>query len=238
MSEIADSKLDAKTKDENVKDANVKKASGEISLLGVLKQRRSVPALRLTDPGPNADDLEQLLTVATRVPDHGALEPWRIVVAQGSARQELADKLTAAFLRGATAQQDLAAADVTARKIRAVFTVAPLIVIVVSRADPSARIPEWEQIFSAGAVCMNLYQRSGNTRLQLDVAHRMVGIRSRRFENSRHRHERASSPASYRSAPRLIVPTIGPVLRSKNASHDGRPHERPWTLGPFCRGGE
>jgi nitroreductase len=156
MSEIADSKLDAKTKDENVKDANVKKASGESPLLGVLKQRRSVPALRLTDPGPNADELEQLLTVATRVPDHGALEPWRIVVAQGSARQELADKLTTAFLRGATAQQDLAAADVTARKIRAVFTVAPLIVIVVSRADPSARIPEWEQILSAGAVCMNL----------------------------------------------------------------------------------
>jgi nitroreductase len=143
MPEIADPKIDAN------------EANGETSLLGMLKQRRSVPALRLTEPGPSASELEQLLTVATRVPDHGAMEPWRIVVVQGSARQELGDRLAAAFLE-ANAQQDSSAADLAVRKIKAVFTVAPLVVIVVSRTEPSSRIPEWEQVLSAGAVCMNL----------------------------------------------------------------------------------
>jgi nitroreductase len=95
-----------------------------------------------------------LLTVATCVPDHGALEPWRIVVVQGAARQVLIKRLAAAFV-GAEVQPNPEAAELGLRKMKAMFS-APLVVVVLSCVDESARIPEWEQLLSAGAVCMNL----------------------------------------------------------------------------------
>lgn len=123
-------------------------------LLDLLARRRSVPPLRLGEPGPNQDEIVKLLTLATRVPDHGMLEPWRIILVQGTAREKLGARLAAAFLK-ANAQEEPARSDLAIRKISTLFS-APLVVIVVSRADPAARIPEWEQILSAGALCMNL----------------------------------------------------------------------------------
>jgi nitroreductase len=123
--------------------------------LEMLERRRSVTPLRLAEPGPNAQELWRLLAIALRVPDHGALKPWRLIVVQGSAREELAGKLAAAFL-ASDAQRQSAGADLATRKIKATLTSAPLVVVVVSAADCAAHIPEWEQVLSAGAVCMNL----------------------------------------------------------------------------------
>jgi nitroreductase len=125
-----------------------------LQLIDLLARRRSVAPLRLSEPGPSPDEVRKLLTVATRVPDHGMLQPWRIILVHGTAREKLGAELEAAFLK-ANPDQEPANSDLAIRKIKAVLA-APLVVIVVSRADPSARIPEWEQILSAGAVCMNL----------------------------------------------------------------------------------
>jgi nitroreductase len=135
-------------------------APGETSdspggLLDTLERRRSVTPLRLAEPGPNAHELRRLLAIALRVPDHGALKPWRLIVVQGRAREDLASKLAAAFLESG-AQRQSAGADLAIRKIKTMLTSAPLAVIVVSRADAATHIPEWEQVLSAGAVCMNL----------------------------------------------------------------------------------
>ena len=127
-------------------------------LIDVLACRRSVPPLRLTEPGPSPDQTEKLLTVALRVPDHGVLEPWRLILVQGAAREKLGVRLAVAYLKANT-RQEQAASDLAIRKIKTLLA-APLIVIVVSRVNPSARIPEWEQILSAGAVCMNLLTAS------------------------------------------------------------------------------
>jgi nitroreductase len=121
-------------------------------LLDLLMRRRSASPLRIGEPGPSPDEIKRLFTVATRVPDHGMLQPWRIILVQGTSRDKLGGLLAAAFLKS---EQDGANSDVAIRKIRAVLT-APLVVIVVSQVDTSSRIPEWEQILSAGAVCMNL----------------------------------------------------------------------------------
>jgi nitroreductase len=123
--------------------------------LDMLERRRSVTPLRLAEPGPNAHELRRLLTVALRVPDHGALKPWRIILVQGPSREQLAGKLAAAFL-SSDAQRQSAGADLATRKIKATLTSAPLVAIVVSAADAATHIPEWEQVLSAGAVCMNL----------------------------------------------------------------------------------
>jgi nitroreductase len=119
-------------------------------LLDVMACRQSVPPLRLAEPGPTLEQTERLLTIAVRVPDHGALEPWRIVLVQGSAREKLAARMVAAFAKEKPGQ-DPAGIDPAIRKIK-VLLAAPLVVIVVSRIDPSAKVPQWEQILSAGAV--------------------------------------------------------------------------------------
>ena len=123
--------------------------------LDMLERRRSVTPLRLAEPGPNAHELRRLLTVALRVPDHGALKPWRIILVQGPSREQLAGKLAAAFL-SSDAQRQSAGADLATRKIKATLTSAPLVAIVVSAADAATHIPEWEQVLSAGAAAMSL----------------------------------------------------------------------------------
>lgn len=92
-----------------------------------------------------------MLTAAARVPDHGKLVPWRFILIEGDARQRLGEVLATAFLAD---NPDADAEKVAAERER--FTKAPLVVAVVSRAAPHVKIPEWEQVLSAGAVCMNL----------------------------------------------------------------------------------
>jgi nitroreductase len=119
--------------------------------ISLLKRRRSVPPPTMTGPGPTADELTTILTVASRVPDHGKLAPWRFVVFEGQARER------AGALALTIALEDRPDLDEASRaKEQQRFVAAPLVVAVVSRAAPHPKIPEWEQVLSAGAVCMNM----------------------------------------------------------------------------------
>jgi len=119
--------------------------------LDLLKTRRSVKPMDLAGPGPSAAELETLLTVAARVPDHGKLVPWRFLVFQGDARAAAGAAILAAF----KADHPDATADQIEFERRRLAR-APLVVAVVSRAAPHVKIPEWEQVLSAGAATMNL----------------------------------------------------------------------------------
>jgi nitroreductase len=99
--------------------------------------------------------LRRMLTIAARVPDHGALQPWRFIVIDGEARKHASERLAPIFAAENEAMEPAQREKFTG-VISRVFTHAPLIVIVVSRTDQAARIPAWEQDLSAGAVCMNL----------------------------------------------------------------------------------
>lgn len=116
--------------------------------LRLLATRRSVGPALLASPGPDAAQVEALLAIASRVPDHGRLAPWRFVVIGPEAGRRLGDTIAAAFLA------DNPGADggrVEAERIR--LARAPLVIAVVSRAGAHPKIPEWEQVLSAGAVC-------------------------------------------------------------------------------------
>jgi nitroreductase len=114
-------------------------------------QRRSVPPRWLGEPGPSDQEVENLLKIASRVPDHGKLVPWRFILIQGEGRRRLGDVLAAAF------QADNPGADAEKVAIeRERFMQAPLVIAVVSRVVPHVKIPDWEQVLSAGAACMNL----------------------------------------------------------------------------------
>jgi len=123
-----------------------------IMSLDILNARRSTPARQLGDPGPTAQQLDTLLDAAVRVPDHGKLTPWRLLLIRGAARVALSERLAQIHLRK---EPDLAPAQL--QKDRERFTFAPLIVAVVARIDAAhAKIPAQEQLLSAGCVAYNL----------------------------------------------------------------------------------
>jgi nitroreductase len=120
-------------------------------MIDLLKRRRSAPPAIMDGPGPSAEDLETLLALASRVPDHGKLAPWRFIVFEGAAR-DLAGRV--ALMIRLEDKPDLDEPAKTEELRR--FARAPLVVAVVSRAAPHVKIPEWEQVLSAGAACMAL----------------------------------------------------------------------------------
>lgn len=121
------------------------------SVLELLRTRRSPKLRSLAAPGPGDDELAEILTVASRVPDHGKLVPWRFIVIRGDRRHELGAVIGDCF------NADNPAADENLRsEARNRLTHAPLIVAVVSCPRPHPKVPEWEQFLSAGAVCMNM----------------------------------------------------------------------------------
>jgi nitroreductase len=121
------------------------------SLIDYLKTRRSMPAFQMKEPGPSRQEIEEILTLATRVPDHGKLAPWRFIVMTGDARERVSTELAA------IARADKPGISEEMIKVEETrFTRAPVVIAVVSRAGSHAKIPEWEQIMSAGAVCLNL----------------------------------------------------------------------------------
>ena len=119
--------------------------------LELLKTRRSLKPVELTQPGPSAAEIDTLLTVASRVPDHGKLTPWRFIVFEGEARAAAGEAIAAAFRAKYPGVQTRACGQERKRLARA-----PLVIAVVSRAGPHVKIPEWEQVLSAGAAAMSL----------------------------------------------------------------------------------
>ena len=120
-------------------------------MLARLEARRSAPLRGLVEPGPTPAELERMLRLAARVPDHGRLVPWRFVVIEGEARRTLGDKLDALYARQNPGLPAAKADMWTLYLLRA-----PVTVVLVSRPDPAAKVPEWNQVLSAGAAGMGL----------------------------------------------------------------------------------
>ena len=116
-------------------------------VLAFLARRRSGSALLLREPGPSAEELDELIRIAARVPDHGKLGPWRFVILEGAGKAAYAQKLEAV----AEGRPDSGKCLTKLSKLKT----PPVGVAVVSHVT-SSEIPEWEQLLSAGAVCTTL----------------------------------------------------------------------------------
>jgi nitroreductase len=117
--------------------------------LEFLRHRQSYPAKLMTGPVPDRAELLEILTVALRVPDHGKLEPWRLIVVDRDAMARLAD------LAEARAQALGGDAEKIA-KGRGQFDKGHLAVVVISQPKPSDKVPQIEQVLSAGALCFGI----------------------------------------------------------------------------------
>ncbi len=123
------------------------------SSLDLLDQRRSVPSRQLGAPGPDAATLRRMLASAVRVPDHGKLVPFRFLHIHGDARQALGDALAER-----TRARDPHAPEAAVEKDRGRFSHAPDIITVIARLVPGHKVPEQEQLLTAGSVCFALLQ--------------------------------------------------------------------------------
>jgi nitroreductase len=119
--------------------------------LSLLSTRRSGKPRDLVAPGPDDAQLEQILEIAARTPDHGKLAPWRFVIVPADKRARLAEVITAAY-RAERPQ----AARLEIEALEQFATQAPTLVVVLSSPKVDSHIPLWEQQLSAGAAGMNL----------------------------------------------------------------------------------
>jgi len=118
------------------------------AMLARLAVRRSASAQLLAAPGPSEAEIEQILHLGARTPDHGKLFPWRFVVLGPQSRADLSEALAALAETQGRTDKDLA--------VLAKLANPPLTIMVVSTPVQGHKVPVWEQQLSAGAVCMNL----------------------------------------------------------------------------------
>jgi nitroreductase len=121
------------------------------AMLDYLATRRSVGMAFLKEPGPTPAELETLLTLGTRVPDHGKLAPWRLILLEGEARRQAGERLAEIAARRHP-EYDAAALEIERQR----FLPAPLSIGVLSTARHHPKIPQLEQLLSAGNVAFNL----------------------------------------------------------------------------------
>ncbi|HWK39702.1 MAG TPA: nitroreductase [Hyphomicrobium sp.] len=124
----------------------------ENPVISFLSARRSVKPDRLAAPAPSPEELETIFTIASRVPDHKKLAPWRFIVIEGEARAKLGEVIAEACI----AAEKEAPSHVRLETERGRLQRAPMVIAVVSRITQHRSAPEWEQVLSAGAACFNL----------------------------------------------------------------------------------
>lgn len=132
------------------------KTGNQVSdLIDFLKTRSSTPIIGLIEPAPSADELTQMLTIASRVPDHGKLNPWRFIIYRGDARVEVGQLLAERAAQLALEKNE-DFSDSSREKELKRFSRAPLVIGIICNPRDTDRIPEWEQLLSAGAAAMQL----------------------------------------------------------------------------------
>ncbi len=122
------------------------------AVIDFLKFRRSNLAKTMSGPGPTKIQLDEILEIAARVPDHRKLEPWRFIVFRGEARQSFGHHLGAIYQKNNPEMPQDRVIFEAARMMRA-----PVVVAVISSPIHCPRgTPEWEQQLSSAAVCFNM----------------------------------------------------------------------------------
>ena len=121
-------------------------------IVNFLSKRRSVTAKMMSEGNLSQEHLDLILNAGLRVPDHGAVKPWKICVIRGKGRKKFDEKviLTEYMKNNSDASSEILKMESTR------FQRANTIIAVISSPIPNHKIPQWEQILSAGAVCTTI----------------------------------------------------------------------------------
>ena len=115
-------------------------------------KRRSVMAKKMSSDPINEEDLKSILQAGIRVPDHGALSPWRLKVIQGKALKKIDEEIILSEFIKNKPESEKSARDIESRRLQR----AGVVIAVLSTPIDHPSIPKWEMQLSTGAVCMNL----------------------------------------------------------------------------------
>jgi nitroreductase len=120
-------------------------------IIEFLRTRRSVKPRDMSGPSPSAEEIDTILTIGARVPDHGKIAPWRFIVFEGDARARAGDVIANVYARKnpSAPQEEI---EIEKRQLME----APLVIGVVSCIKQHPKVPSWEQVLSAGASAMNI----------------------------------------------------------------------------------
>lgn len=121
------------------------------AVLDFLLSRTSPPIPELREPGPTDDDIAVMIAAASRVPDHGRLEPWRFILYRGEARDRVG-----VLLADLAERREGPLTENRRRQELTRFNRAPVVIGVVSAPKANPKIPQWEMFLSGGAAAMNL----------------------------------------------------------------------------------
>lgn len=121
-------------------------------ILELLRSRRSAKIALLKEPGPSASELETILAIAARVPDHKRLVPWRFIVFEGDARARFGNVLAETLKKESPEAPSTVRLEMEQQRLLR----APVVIAVVSRTKEVPGVPEIEQLLSAGAASFNL----------------------------------------------------------------------------------
>ncbi len=128
----------------------IMKLNDTSSVLAFLKSRKSASAKAMTGPGPSKAQMDEILEIAVRVPDHGKLAPWRFILIEGEGRARMGQGFAEIW-----AKNNPTHGAETSEFQRGLFMRAPIILVVVSTATVHGKIPVWEQQMSSASVCYN-----------------------------------------------------------------------------------
>ncbi|KAK3596113.1 hypothetical protein CHS0354_027383 [Potamilus streckersoni] len=120
-----------------------------MNFVDLMLRRQSLPALKLTAPGPSADEVTAILKTAVSVSDHGNLQPWRFVVLQGEGKLKYLRAVERVFTEEKPNPDKL-------DKMRRMIPGTPLIIVSIFSPDTKAKISQNEQLLSCGASCQNI----------------------------------------------------------------------------------
>ena len=122
------------------------------NVIKFLQSRRSITAKNMICNEVNEDDLDDILSCGTRVPDHGALNPWELIVINGNAKLRLGNDILVKeyLLNNPEASVD----DINFERSR--LCRASVVIAVLFKPVSHPKIPFWEMQLSSGAVCSNL----------------------------------------------------------------------------------
>jgi nitroreductase len=121
------------------------------SILSLLETRRSGKPRELVGPGPSPYEMDRILTIAARTPDHGTLTPWRFVTVASDQRDAFEGLLQQALI-----ETEPEASDAKRQKEHDFAHYQGALVVLVSAPVEDHKIPVWEQQLSCGAAGMNL----------------------------------------------------------------------------------
>ena len=110
-----------------------------------------VSPAQLVDPGPSAEQLQQILVAGASAPDHGRMQPWRFTVIAGDARARFGELMAQSLLRREPMSPE---AKLDAERKKALR--APVIIAVAAVIRENPNVPAVEQIIAAGAAAQNM----------------------------------------------------------------------------------